>query len=304
MVSLPHRRSSNLPQSHSHDTASSSSTTTSVALLESPELSRAKLYQHIRRSSYGTHGCFLPAPLSLTWVSSRTADDLIATTHSIQYNLGLSLADTRISDLRPAVQAVATECSKFVDSITRSYNWQGHSFLDHVELRKIRARDTRAEKEYSAHFDQSLPLGIRASLFSFQASLNFLDEMLSTDLESASRGTITKLKYITVRHTYNSLRRIQQDFGAALAHRSSALLGAALTPPTDAHALTAADNRLRNVLVHYGLGKIHTDSLSLTDPLFGLVEALAPGHTFDSFAHTVSREVQRLSTILDTWSGP
>lgn len=46
---------------------------------------------------------------------------LIATTHSIQYNLGFSVAETRIADLGPAIRDVATECSTFIDAIARSH---------------------------------------------------------------------------------------------------------------------------------------------------------------------------------------
>lgn len=229
---------------------------------------------------------------------------LIATTHSIQYNLGLSVVDTPIGELRPAVRDVGTKCSIFVDSLARDYNWHGHSFLDHVELRKIRSKDVRAEKEYQIRFDRSLPRGLIASLISFQASLNFVDEFLSTDPEPASRGTITKLKYVTLRHTYASLKRISEEYRTVLARRSTDLLNEALAPPGDAQVLIAADNRLRNVLVHYGLGRMPTAPLTLTEPLFGLVSALTPGQTFESFEAAVSREVQRVSTILDSWSSP
>lgn len=229
---------------------------------------------------------------------------LIATTHSIQYNLGMSVANTRVSDLGPAVRDVATECSKFIDAIARDHAWQGASFLDHVNLNKIRSRDCRAEKEYPKRFDPAIPFGLTASLISFQASLNFLDGLLSTDSEPTSRGTVTKLKYVTLRHTYSSLQRIQDEFSSALDRRSRTLLDQTLSLPRDRDILAGADNRLRNVLVHYGLGKTPLDSVSVTTPLFGLIETFTgDDYTFDSFEQSVTQEVGRLSGILNDWSG-
>ena len=227
---------------------------------------------------------------------------IIGTTHSMQCNLGLSINDVSLSDLGPAILGVAAECSRFVDSIARAHDWHGTSFLNYVDPKRISMKDKRAARYYRSLFDRSLPLGLRASLLSFQASLNFLHEMLSADRESRSCGTVTKLKYITLRHIYTSLRRVELQYQPALNAKSRWLLNAALTPTAEAKILAVSDNRLRNVLVHYGLGKTPTGVLSRDLPLFGLVETFCPGHTFDSFSEIVDSEVQRVSLILNKWS--
>lgn len=230
------------------------------------------------------------------------ADRLIATTHSITYNLGMPIRETRISDLGPAIRDVATECSRFVDSITQDRPWYGPSFLDRIDLQAIRSKDVRASRHYRLLFDSSIPLGLRASLESFQASLNFLNTMLSADPEPASQDTICKLKYVTLRHTYSSLEQIFGEFESKLSVPSRIILKEALTVPDEASALKTSDNRLRNVLVHYGLGRTPLGQLDTRLPLFGLVETLIPGHTFDSFASVVDREVGRVSDVMNKWA--
>lgn len=181
--------------------------------------------------------------------------------------------------------------------------WQGSSFLDHVELDQIRSRDRRARKEYPKRFDGAISFGLTASLISFQASLNFLDQIVSADPEPTSRGTIAKLMYITLRHTYSSLQRVRDSFHSSLGPRSREYLNEALSPPHGVDLLTGADNRLRNTLVHYGLGKTSLNSVSLEVPLFGLIETFTQNtYSFDSFDQTVRREVERLSSVLNHWS--
>lgn len=244
----------------------------------------------------------LARPLESDLGLFSSAGVLIGTTHAATYNMGLSIKDTKLSELGPVVGEMATALAKFVDGLTSNWPWQGKSFFDYTNVRQVNSKDVRADRHYKKLFDPTISLGLRASLESFQASLGFIKEYLSADREPASQATIAKLQYITLRHTYSSLEKVRDN--TFLRPTAQEFLREALDTPTRDSRIVRDDNtKLRNSLVHYGLRKIPLDSLSIDKPLLGLVEYFYPDVSFAEFAVIVDREVVRLVDVLGRWAG-
>ena len=229
-------------------------------------------------------------------------NNVVGTTHSVTYGIGMSVKDTPIRQLFPAVRSVATELGVFVSSLTSGMSWPGPSFLSAINLRSIKTKDVRADRHYRELFDPSIDVGLTAALESFQASLNFLDRILALDPEPASAAPITKLKFITLWHVHSSLNRVREV--VTLASDANAYLDEALgTPSVDAPIIRSSAKGLRNTLVHYGLESgVSTANLSLFNPMFGLIEAYHPGETFHSFRESVDRETLRVAEVMNRWS--
>lgn len=62
--------------------------------------------------------------------------------------------------------------------------------------------------------------------------------------------------------------------------------------------------RLRNVLVHYGLGSIDPASLNWLDPLLGLPDLLLEGCGWRSADRVLCRQIFRLSKLFESWTEP
>jgi hypothetical protein len=228
---------------------------------------------------------------------------VVGTTHGATFGTGVD-PNTLVSSGGPRyVGAIATDYGRFFSAFwDRSYEL-GPSFVDKLDVKKMRSMDVRASRYYARHFNGAATPGINALLAVFQASLNFLSSMLPFDDLPESRQTILKMQFITLYHVTSSLKILREQQAGDLNPQSVSFMSEAL----DDHGLDFiagdASRKFRNTLIHYGL---HS-GFALEDfvagvPFYGLIEKYFRGWEYERLKGEVGTQIDRLSLIFDKWS--
>lgn len=145
------------------------------------------------------------------------------------------------------------------------------------DLHAVKNKDIRAIRFYGGLFDRGLSDEARAALVAFQCSLNFLNLMVAEDPNPDSAEAVFKLKLVVLYHVLSSLAKFKAAFGASLGLTAGSALDAVLGHPATAVLTDAGKKGLRNTLMHYRPSATVMPHLSLSEPLYGLVEAYYPG---------------------------
>ena len=230
---------------------------------------------------------------------------VISTTHTLQFSWGLQPGTREAQEWGPMLFEASRQCGQYVAAIADNVDWRGPSFLNALDLAKIKNRDTVAAKYYKRSFDQIITEGLSATLTAVMANLNVLNSLISLDHLGQSAPTISKLHYITLRHATRALQEVRSRYHSSLSDYSLEQLSHALDNDPAREVTQADDPGLRNSLLHYGISKrTPVDKLSVSRPLYGLVETFFPNLTFETFRQMVLAQSERLSAILNTWAGP
>jgi hypothetical protein len=228
---------------------------------------------------------------------------LVSTTHAISFYTGLPPESARVpAAMGQALKSVGESMGRYIASLTNTAPWQGPSFMDVLHLGKIKNRDRRAARFYGQAFDAALSEEVTAALTAFQASLNFLDLMVSADPNPASAEAVFKLKFITLYHVLSSLTKFTSEHGAGLSPASLSYLDAVLNHPLTTEIIRPDRRGFRNTLIHYLPFPQVTSQLSLDLPLCGLVEAYYLGTSYADMSAAVNEHTSRVAQALDDWS--
>lgn len=170
------------------------------------------------------------------------------------------------------------------------------------DLHAVKNKDIRAIRFYGGLFDRGLSDEARAALVAFQCSLNFLNLMVAEDPNPDSAEAVFKLKLVVLYHVLSSLAKFKAAFGASLGLTAGSALDAVLGHPATAVLTDAGKKGLRNTLMHYRPSATVMPHLSLSEPLYGLVEAYYPGSDFTGMAKLVDEHTSLVAESLDDWS--
>ncbi|MFI5882056.1 hypothetical protein [Streptomyces sp. NPDC051554] len=227
----------------------------------------------------------------------------ISTTHVASFYLGIppeAFKDMNL--LRQQLMAVGAAQGEYITKLSGATSWAGPSFTDAMNFGDVKNTDVRAERYYKAVFDPALQEGTTAALTAFECSLNFLDVLLSADVGSDSADAIFKLKFITLYHVISSLTKLQAEYAATLSPASQDFLDAILKHQTSVDIVRDSSKGFRNTLIHYRPYDSVVAQLSLTLPLYGLVEAHYPDYNHGQMSQAVNEHTARLAGLLDEWS--
>jgi hypothetical protein len=228
---------------------------------------------------------------------------LISTTHAISFYAGLppETIGNRAA-MGQALKSFGESLGRYVASLTNTAPWQGPSFMDVLDLGKVKNRDRRAARFYGQIFDATLSEEVTAALTAFQATLNFLDLMVSADPNAASAEAVFKLKFVTLYHVLSSLTKFKSEHGAGLSPASLGYLDAILAHPFTTEIIRPDRRGFRNTLIHYVPFPQVASQLSLDLSLCGLVEVYYPGTSYADMSTAVTEHTSRVAALLDGWA--
>jgi hypothetical protein len=228
---------------------------------------------------------------------------LIATTSTLAFHLGLPAGlISRKDAMGQALLSLSAGLSRYVSTAAALVPWEGPSFMDVIDLHAVKNKDIRAIRFYGGLFDGGLSHEARAALVAFQCSMNFLNLMVAEDPNPDSAEAVFKLKLVVLYHVLSSLAKFKVAFGPSLGLTAGSALDAVLGHPATAVLTDAGKKGLRNTLMHYRPSATVVPQLSLSEPLYGLVEAYYPGSDFTGMAKLVDEHTSLVAESLDDWS--
>lgn len=228
---------------------------------------------------------------------------LIATTSTLAFHLGLPAELIGRRDaMRQSLLSLSAGISRYVSTAAALASWERPSFMDVIDLRAVKNKDIRAGRFYGGLFDAGLSDEARAALVAFQCSVNFLDLMVAEDPNPDSAEAVFKLKLVVLYHVLSSLAKFQAAFGSSLGPAARSVLDPILGHPSTILLTDAGKKGLRNTLMHYRPSAAVVPQLSLSQPLYGLVEAHYPGSDFAGMAKLVDEHISLVAGALDDWS--
>lgn len=236
----------------------------------------------------------LETDLGLYTISGKVAGASI----SAGYRLGLELGDGgRIAG--EAIGAVSEEWGGTLAVLgAAALEARPPSVTLDLERANIGYRDRLAAKYFRGRFGQDYGLGLKSVLLLVEGDLNTSVHLLpitATGHETA----VFRARTVTLYHALTAVRQVlDRDVGPDTAPLRA--LRGLLDDAPAARLLSNEGRQVRNVCVHY---VIRTRGLPLdwSLPMFGLIESLFPGNTWQGFDDDLIDTARRLSECLDNW---
>jgi hypothetical protein len=225
---------------------------------------------------------------------------LLCTSQSINFHAGLR-PGTDGAVTRDRASELASYLSGLCGAVSEA--WSGDDYLRLWRANDAVAWDAQHEEFYRAMFP-ALPLAEGIALSAVRADLFVLQLMRELVPTSDPLAPATfKFRFAGVWQIVETFRAIAKPEGvfnltAQMRDDLEVLLG------SDHLALMRSKGArsLRNVLVHYGLGRLDPASLNWLDPLLGLPELLLEGRSWDAVDQIVEHQIARLSDLIDSWT--
>jgi hypothetical protein len=225
---------------------------------------------------------------------------LLCTSQSINFHAGLRPGADG-AETRDRASELASYLSGLCGAVSEA--WSGDDYLRFWRTNDAVAWDAQYEKLYRAMFP-ALPLAEGIALSAVRADLFLLQLMRELVPASDPLAPATfKFRFAGVWQIIETLRAIAKpgttfNLTAQMRNDLDVLLG------SDHLAVmrTSGARSLRNVLVHYGLGRLDPARLNWLDPLLGLPELLLEGRSWGAVDQIVEQQIARLSDLIDSWA--
>lgn len=227
------------------------------------------------------------------------AGAMIGATIPIAYRLGLHPAH-KASISGEDIQAVSEEWGRtlaVLGAATLDTN-RPTPTLDFSNIR-IDHRDRMASKYLSTRFDPDFPQELRALLLLIEGDLNTA-RLLLPSTSPGHAGPVFRARLITAYHCLSSLYKICHAYPA---QDSAGLrrLRSLLTSQPARELLSPGGTKVRNRCVHYEMND-PTIVPNLAKPMYGLVEAVYPGQTWQSITSSIREVIDRAAKVLAGWT--
>ena len=170
-----------------------------------------------------------------------------------------------------------------------------------LELADIRmdSRDELAYRYFGTRFDPRFPPELKALLLLVEGDLN-ASRLFLPRTSVGHEGAVFRAQVVTAYHCLSALQKISDAYAA---EDSGGLrrLRALLSDDSTQRLLSQGGKKVRNRCVHYEISD-PTIIPDLSKPMYGLVEAVCPGRTWETFKTDVRDVTTRSAELLADWS--
>jgi hypothetical protein len=171
---------------------------------------------------------------------------------------------------------------------------------------RIELADRLASRYLRSRFDCDFSLGLKSLILMIEGDLNAARAFLSTTA-SGHEFAVFRAQVVAAYHSLSSLSVIS-DMNAASSTTGSRGLRALLDDAPTKRLLSREGRSVRNRCVHYQIRDPRVDPDPLL-PMFGIVESVYPGTTWERYYDDVKAVTGRVADHLANWkpdarSGP
>ncbi|MFY1577382.1 hypothetical protein ACN26Z_21030 [Verrucosispora sp. WMMD703] len=226
-------------------------------------------------------------------------DSLIGATVPASYRLGINPSEQDLNKIGQALAEVSSEWGGAVAVMCGATFVidEPEATIDFSSL-TIRTRNCRPHRYLAGRFETIFPLELKMLLLLIEADLN-TSRLVLPLAAHGHQGAVFRAQTITAYHCLTALRRIAGLY-PDLVSPAITQLQAILDGDPAKRIVSTAGLKIRNRCVHYEMNDPRFQP-DLTMPMCGLVEALLPGHTWESFASDVGQVTAVVAEFLARW---
>jgi hypothetical protein len=162
----------------------------------------------------------------------------------------------------------------------------------------IRSVDKMAASYFDRRFDRAFPLGLKELLLMIEGDLNTARAVLP-GTATGHELPVFRAQVVTAYHSLSSLSMIA-SMNTASSTPGSAGLRLLLNDPPTKRLLSREGKNVRNRCVHYEIKDPRIEP-NPSLPMFGLVESVYPGNTWESYYEDVKSVTNRLADHMASW---
>ncbi|WP_410645900.1 hypothetical protein [Amycolatopsis sp. lyj-346] len=226
-------------------------------------------------------------------------DRLIGATVPTAYRLGLDITNVGTisgEDLR----AVSEEwgATMAVLGVAALNTGRPTATIDLSHGFEINYRDRRVSRYFRHRFEPEFPSSLKALLLLIEGDLNTARTVLPRTTVNHEQAGF-RARTITLYHSLTALKRVLARYPGTNTAETRGLQ-VLLEDPATLRLLSSGGRQVRNRCMHYEMSNpaLHLD-LSL--PMFGIIEAVYPGNSWDQFDRDVTSVTSRVADLLGSW---
>ncbi|MCU1470047.1 MAG: hypothetical protein JWQ39_1196 [Glaciihabitans sp.] len=181
------------------------------------------------------------------------------------------------------------------------HNNETRSKISFTGIAPVAYRDRKAHRYLARRYDLAFTMEAKLLMLVLEgeaASAHLLLPHTATGHEEA----VFRARIVSLHHLVSSLRSVLDFHPAARAPKTSRLRSLLAEPSLDRFLNDPGARRVRNRSMHYEIRDGDT-AIDPTAPMFGIVEASYPGHTFDELNREVEVALARVADALADWRG-
>ena len=237
---------------------------------------------------------WLETDLGLFYLKGAT----IGATIPIAYRMGINPKQAE-SISSAAIRAVAEEWGRtlVVLGMAASDPSEPTPALELSDIR-IGHRDRLAARYLGARFEPQFPLELKVLLLLIEGDLN-TSRLFLPRTSICHEGAVFRAQVITAYHCLSALRQVCEEY-AGQETRGMRRLRSLLSDEPTKRLLSPGGRRVRNRSVHYEIDD-PTIVPDIAKPMYGLVEAVYPGRTWEAFDSDVRLVTSRTAEFLADW---
>jgi hypothetical protein len=170
--------------------------------------------------------------------------------------------------------------------------------IDWRRVSRMGYRDRLASRYFAERFEPDFTVGLKALLLLIEGDLN-TSLLLLPCAETGHELAVFRARTVTLYHALTALQRVKQRYADSDGTGLRTLRTILQDPPV--RRLTSKEGRLvRNLCVHYAISDpgIRPDA---SRHMFGLVESVFPGNTWEAFNADVVTTASRVADCLNSW---
>ncbi|GAA1318720.1 hypothetical protein ACFSWE_07000 [Leucobacter albus] len=230
---------------------------------------------------------------------------VISTTHAASFSLGLEASAIVEANLGERILSISTEYGRYFGALGAALDMSAVSFPDYLDgaLFSQREEDYQAKKYYRTIFNGTETPELNATLLLLLGHLNFINEIVSTEPDSARlRYSTFKIRFLGIYQIVRSLVILRDQQHERLTAESLQAIDLIAQHP-GARALMADDMRpLRNTLMHYSVDSRLDPTQLNTDNLLGTLLAAALGEErVEDFFGDFDALISETAALMNSW---
>lgn len=225
--------------------------------------------------------------------------ELIGATVPAAYRLGFDVAEgaeIAVEDLREAVEEWGGTLA-VLGAATLDIS-EPSATIDFIKRPKVSPVDRLSARYLARRFDKKFPSGLKLLLLMIEGDLNS-SRLLLPRATKRHEMAVFRAQAITAYHALTSLRKIADRHLGGDSSGSRQLRKLLNDAPTR-RLLSNQGKKIRDRCVHYPiLNPTFEPDLSL--PMYGIIENVAPGMTWERYSHDVTAVTSRAANCLASW---
>jgi len=235
---------------------------------------------------------------------------VIGSTHTGLFNLGYEKATFPTTNkdnfkiLGEMSKSFGFELGEYFGTLTQlpqfTFTTQHNYCTYGIEDRNLKYKDEKSYKFLNSIFNETNAEDINLGFLILLTTVNFFQYIIKR-LVIGSPITVFKLKFITLYHLESSLGKLQDYFypKKLLTNRSKEYIQAILKDKD--LKLIKSKTKFRNILVHYKIENLPTETVNSTIDFYRLTEHFFQGMTYSEVDQILDAQIQRISTLFDEW---